>query len=253
MSVSLLNKTGNKLQSLARHKWVRVVILPIWVFIGFMAADYILQIIAYVLVSMGVSFVGIDTTILNAVLAALIYALTIAIVIGLPWLVHRSITTREDLGMVRLPSGMDILLAPAGFIVYFLASAALVYVASQVIPGFAIDQTQQTGFNHLTFYYEYVLAFITLIIVAPIAEETLFRGYLYGKLRKTLPAWVAMLITSILFGLVHGQWNVGVDVFALSMVLCCLREVTGNIWAGMLLHMIKNGIAFYILFANPNF
>ena len=253
MLVSFLNKIQKKFPSFAKYSWVRVIVLPIWVFVGFMAADFILQVVASVLVSLGVSFVGIDQTVLNAVLAALIYILTIAIVIGGPWLVRRIATTKTELGMTRLPNWMDLLLAPAGFMVYFLISAILVYAASQIIPGFSIDQTQQTGFNHLTFYYEYVLAFLTLIIVAPVAEETLFRGYLYGKLRKTLPMWAAMLITSALFGFVHGQWNVGVDVFALSLVLCYLREVTGNIWVGMLIHMIKNAIAFYILFANPNF
>ena len=37
-------------------------------------------------------------------------------------------------------------------------------------------------------------------------------------------------------------------MFALSIVLCGLREITGTIHAGILLHMLKNGIAFYLLF-----
>jgi membrane protease YdiL (CAAX protease family) len=53
------------------------------------------------------------------------------------------------------------------------------------------------------------------------------------------------------FGAVHGQWNVAIDVFSLSLIMCGLREITGNIWAGALLHMLKNGLAFYILFINP--
>jgi hypothetical protein len=64
--------------------------------------------------------------------------------------------------------------------------------------------------------------------------------------------WAAIIITSLLFGAVHGQWNVAIDVFVLSLVLCSLREVTGNIWAGVLLHMLKNGLAFYLLFINPS-
>ena len=93
-----------------------------------------------------------------------------------------------------------------------------------------------------------MLAFITLVVIAPVAEEVLFRGYLYGKLKKYVPVWAAILITSALFGLIHGTWNVAVDTFALSIILCLLRESTGGIWASILLHMIKNGIAFYFLF-----
>ena len=74
---------------------------------------------------------------------------------------------------------------------------------------------------------------------------------MYGKLKKFVPIWVAILVTSALFGSIHGAWNLAIDTFALSIVLCLLRESTGNIWASILLHMAKNGIAFYILFINP--
>lgn len=253
MSANFLNKFRKFSQRLVQKRWIKAIVLPLWVVASFFLATYVLEVLIYIVVGLGVSFSNADATIIDALLAGLIYAFAIAIAIGVPWFLQRSKTTKNDIGMSRLPSWMDLLLSPAGFIVYFLGSAILVYIASQVVPGFSTDQVQQTGFSHLTHYYQYILAFITLIIVAPVAEEVLFRGYLFGKLRQFLPFWVAMLITSVLFGFVHGQWNVGVDVFALSMVLCSLREITGNIWAGMLLHMIKNGIAFYILFANPTF
>ena len=89
---------------------------------------------------------------------------------------------------------------------------------------------------------------MALVIIAPIMEELLFRGWLYGKLRLKIPKVAAIVTTSLLFGLVHMQWNVGVNVFAMSVVLCALREVTGTIYAGILTHMIKNGVAFYLLF-----
>jgi len=53
------------------------------------------------------------------------------------------------------------------------------------------------------------------------------------------------------FAVAHFSWNVGVDVFALSIVLCSLRIMTKTIWAPILVHMIKNGIAFFILFISP--
>jgi membrane protease YdiL (CAAX protease family) len=96
-----------------------------------------------------------------------------------------------------------------------------------------------------------MLAFVTLVVLAPIAEETLFRGYLYGKLKGHVPAIIAAIATSLLFGVAHMQWNVGIDVFILSLVLCGLRSLTGSIWSGILVHMIKNAIAFYFLFINP--
>ena len=147
---------------------------------------------------------------------------------------------------------MDILLAPAGFIVYFLASALLIFLTTQLLPGFDVEQVQEIGFDNIAQRHEYLMAFITLVIIAPVAEEALFRGYLYGHLRARIPIWLAMVITSAVFGAVHGQLNVAIDTFALSMIMCSLREVTGSIWAGILLHMLKNGLAFYLLFVNPS-
>jgi len=90
------------------------------------------------------------------------------------------------------------------------------------------------------------------VIVAPVAEEIIFRGYLYGKLKKFVPIWVAIVVTSLIFGAIHGAWNLAIDTFALSLILCLMREFTGNIWSSILLHMVKNGIAFYILFINSS-
>ena len=148
-------------------------------------------------------------------------------------------------------SWTDILLAPAGMIVYLILSSLLILLATKIFPWFDVNQAQQTGFSQLSYRYEYIVAFMTLVVIAPVAEEVIFRGYLFGKLRKFVPFWVAAIVTSVLFGLAHGAWNIAIDVFALSMVSCVLRESTGNIWTSILIHMLKNGLAFYILFINP--
>ncbi|HMI09868.1 MAG TPA: type II CAAX endopeptidase family protein [Candidatus Saccharimonadales bacterium] len=243
----LANSSNNKSHL---HNTGIFVGLLLWVIAGFIVAYLLLGGGLWVLETAGVRLDSMNGVVLNTILAAVVYVLSLAIVVGVPWLIKKRATTKEDVGLTRLPSWMDILLAPAGFIVYFILSSVIVLGATRLIPGFNTDQTQTTGFEGINQQYEYILAFVTLVVVAPVAEEILFRGYLYGKLKKHAPVWVAALGTSLLFGAIHGQWNVGVDVFALSLVLCSLREVTGNIWAGMLLHMLKNGVAFYFLFVN---
>lgn len=232
-------------------KLLRVLALPGWMFIGFFSASFLTSGLFFFLRSIGVDFNTLNSTVLNTVTAAILYVFTLVIVIGLPWLVRKKKTTLKDVGLDRLMSWLDIFITPLGLIVYLILSALLVYFASKYVPWFDVDQVQNTGFDRLNQQYEYYLAFITLVIIAPVAEETLFRGYLFGNLKKLIPTWGAVLVTSLLFGIFHGAWNVGVDTFALSIVLCLLREITGGIWASILLHMAKNGIAFYILFVNP--
>lgn len=209
--------------------------------------------IAQLLVTVGVSFEGVNKTIINTVTAAVVYVFAAAIVIGGPQLWGRLLTTQRELGIDQPFKLRDLSLVPIAFIAYYVGSLLLITAVTALVPGFDIGQAQETGFADLTKTYEYILAFLTLVVLAPVAEELLFRGYLYGKLRRWVAIWAGALLTSVVFGAIHGQWNVGLDVFVLSFVMCGLREMTGSIWAGMLLHMLKNGLAFYLLFINPVF
>lgn len=226
------------------------IVLPLWVLASFVVVQVVLYSVTLGLNAVGVSFQSANENVLNAVFGAIVYVLTIAMVIGLPWLIKKYKTSREDVGLSRLPSWLDILLAPVGFIIYLIVSAIFILIASQ-LSFINLDQVQDTGFSQLGQGYEYLVAFMMLVVIAPVAEEILFRGFLFGKLRKHVPIWVAILITSLLFAFVHGAVNVGIDVFALSIVLCLLRLVSGTIWPSILLHMLKNAIAFYLLFINP--
>lgn len=255
MSVNSSNKQTPGLKESRFKRFPRVqktILFCLLVVLGFGAAQAIVIATVMGLRLVGVSFHSVSENVFSSVLSVVIYGLTLLIVMGLPWWVRKYKTNLKDVGLARMLSWTDIGLAPAGFIIYFLTTAVVAYGVSQLIPGIDLSQAQDTGFSNISKNYEYTLAFITLIILAPVAEEVLFRGYLYGKLRKIIPIWAAILITSLLFGMIHGQWNVGIDVFILSIVLCSLREVTGSIWAGILLHMMKNGLAFYILFINPS-
>ena len=151
---------------------------------------------------------------------------------------------RMELGLSGLPTWTDIGLSPIGFIASLFLAAGLVGLFSS-FPWFNVNEVQDVGFSVYMSSGDRIIAFLTLVVMAPIAEEIIFRGWLYGKIRERLTGQVSevvgtiisILIVSVLFGLVHLQWNVGVNVFALSVVLCVLREITGTIYAGILTHM----------------
>lgn len=236
-----------------KRRLLTAVGLPVWVLAGFILAAVLVGLVDEVLNRTGILPAGaMNSSLRNTVIAALVYALSLAIVIGVPWHWRRLRTTKEELGLTRLPSWFDILLAPASFAVYMLLAGILLAVVTGLFPGFDAEEAQDVGFDNLNHYYEYVLAFMTLVVIAPIAEEVLVRGYLYGKLKKVTPVVPALLISSLLFSLMHFQWNVALNVLPLGIVMVVLREMTGSIWAGILLHMLKNGIAFYLLFINPS-
>ena len=125
-----------------------------------------------------------------------------------------------------------------------------------LFPWFDADEIQNLSFFAYIAGFDRVIAFVVLVIIAPVAEELIFRGWLYGKIRVALgdklPKWwaigVSIVLVSVLFAALHGQWNVGLTVFAMSVVVCALREITGTIYAGILVHMIRNCVAFFLLY-----
>lgn len=233
-----------------RRAWMGIA-LPIWVLVSFVLVQIVIYLLLNGLDAIGVPFGEMNQAVLNSITGVVIYGLTIGMVVGVPWWLKKYRTSTDEIGLKNWPRWLDLLLAPAGFLVYLLISGLLVWFAMQYLTFIDFQQTQDTGFSGLSQRYEYILAFLTLVVIAPVAEEVLFRGYLFGKLRKYVPLWVAILITSVLFAFVHGAWNVAIDVFALSIVLCVLRVVANSLWPSILLHMIKNFIAFYLLFINP--
>lgn len=230
-----------------------VIAFTAWVFFGFMLAQALIRALLWVLYHVfSISFESVNETLFSTVGGIVIYALAIAIVIGVPWLIKKHRTSLKDLGIQRFPSWLDMLLAPAGAVAYIILTTIISTLAAMLLTFVDYSQVQETGFSNLATQSEYTLAFLSLVIVAPIAEELLFRGYLFGKLRKHAPLWASILITSLLFAVVHFQWNVSIDVFALSIILCLLRVWSGSLWPSVLLHMLKNGVAFYFLFINPS-
>lgn len=119
------------------------------------------------------------------------------------------------------------------------------------IPGLDMSQKQQIGFSGLEQGYEFVAAFLALVVLAPIFEEIIFRGYLYGRLRAYGGPVLSAVLTSSAFAIVHLQLNVSIDVFILSLFLCFLREKFDSIWPGVFVHAFKNGLAYIFLFILP--
>jgi uncharacterized protein len=140
--------------------------------------------------------------------------------------------------------------------VYFLLYVLTVGVVSYFVPSFNIDQQQEIGFNNVQGALPLILTFLSLVVLPPLAEEIMVRGFLYSTLKKALPTIGAVIVTSVLFASAHlpeggaagPLYIAALDTFVLSLVLIYLREKTGSLWASITLHAVKNGIAFVALF-----
>ncbi len=180
----------------------------------------------------------------------IVYALVLLLVILPIWAMRKFPYVLKVLGVTKKPT-REILWLPVFTWVAYMGATIIAAMVASLAPWIDMDQVQETGFQDLGLPVEYALAFIALVILPPIAEELLFRGYLFGRLREKFGFWSSALVVSVVFGIVHMQWNVGVDVAVLSMFLCYLRERTGSIWASIVLHALKNSVAYFLLFVAP--
>ena len=178
-----------------------------------------------------------------------------ATVYGIYWALKRRDLGMRFIGWNRLQLRY-VWLALAGFGVYFVSYIVVVVVMAQLVPSLNIEQEQQVGFQGASSAKDLALTAISLVILPPLAEEILFRGFLFTGFRTAWKFLPAAIVTSVLFAVGHLQfgsgapllWVAAIDTFVLSLVLCYMREKTGSLWPSIFIHAIKNGLAFSALF-----
>ncbi len=194
----------------------------------------------------------------NSVAAQFMYVfVTEALTLLVLWFFWRQYKSgvRAALGLARWPRWRDARLALVGVGVYFGLYLAVLAIVNAIVP---VDTSKQqdVGFQSAHGVMALMFTFMSLVILPPLVEEITFRGFLFSGLRRKFGPIIGGLLVSLMFAAPHlltGKgngllWVAAIDTFSLSVVLCYLREKTGALYSGMLIHAIKNGIAFVALF-----
>ena len=95
-----------------------------------------------------------------------------------------------------------------------------------------------------------MLAF-TAVIAAPVSEEIIFRGYLYGVIRRYAGRWWAILISAMIFAAIHGHLPSLAGLFVLAVALSLVYEASGSLWTPILMHSAFNTMTLIISLAWP--
>ena len=124
--------------------------------------------------------------------------------------------------------------------------AAQFYNTEKVLPIEALFSTRRG--------VEYLMALG--LLVAPLAEETVFRGYVYPVLARKFGILLGVLLTGILFGLIHapqlwGGWGQIATLVTVGVVLTAARAATHSVFASYLVHLGYNSFLFAGFFIPP--
>ena len=139
---------------------------------------------------------------------------------------------------LRWPPARTVLLSLAGLAVLLVGTDTISYLLGKpIVPEFMVDFYRNSWLPILLF---------TIVVLAPVGEETLFRGFLYAGLAASrLGPRGAIVIGSIAFGLLHVQydWYGIVAAMATGLYLGVIRYWSRSLPLTIVLHGIANTVA----------
>ena len=83
-------------------------------------------------------------------------------------------------------------------------------------------------------------------IIKPIEEELLYRGLFYGRLRKIFPAYLSIPVSSVIFGLMHGNLTQFVYASLMGLLLSFVMEKQKNLIPCIIIHALANMVIFSV-------
>jgi len=113
------------------------------------------------------------------------------------------------------------------------------------------DQSAVTMFKGIKGWGEYAYLSFFTIVLAPVAEELIFRGILYPFVKQLGFPKLALFGTSFLFALIHADKAIFIPLFVLALALTWLYEKTGSLLAPIVAHSLFNAANLVILFYAP--
>ncbi len=94
----------------------------------------------------------------------------------------------------------------------------------------------------------FVLGLVLYGIISPIAEEMIFRGIVYHKCRRYLGVIPGILLSALLFGILHGNIVQGVYAFLMGLLICGVYERYKSFLAPVLFHAVANVVVFWVTY-----
>jgi membrane protease YdiL (CAAX protease family) len=93
-----------------------------------------------------------------------------------------------------------------------------------------------------------VVLFVIIVLAGPFLEEVFFRGALFRPLKKASAGFGIILVTSLLFALVHLEKQIFLPIALVGITLGILRNASGSLIPSIIMHTTFNGAAFLSLY-----
>lgn len=126
------------------------------------------------------------------------------------------------------------------FTVFLAFSASLGLNALLTLTGFADSSRTYQEVADRQYGVAFALGLILYGVISPLAEEVVFRGVIYNRLRRLFHPTIGIIASGVFFGAFHGNLVQGVYGACLGMLMAYLYERSGNFCTPVLFHAVAN-------------
>lgn len=125
-----------------------------------------------------------------------------------------------------------------GVIAFTIASSPLVTSVNLISQLFVENTVTENSAKFLSLHPLLLIFFVG--VLAPVCEEVVFRGAIFGGMKKEGNVFKAVMASGLLFGLLHMNINQASYAFVIGILLGFLVEATGSIFSSILFHVLVN-------------
>ena len=125
-----------------------------------------------------------------------------------------------------------------GVVAFTMAASPLITLVNLVSQLFVDNTVSANSDQFLSLHPLLLIVFVG--ILAPVCEEVVFRGAIFGGYKKEGNVFKAVLASGILFGLLHMNINQASYALVIGLLLGFLVEATGSIFSSILFHVLVN-------------
>lgn len=187
-----------------------------------------------------------NPVLISGILGILLYAIVLAAIYF--QIVRGRHTSWRAVGF-RAPPLLPLVLAPAIALGQLVTVALLNATVLALTGQFENPQINAISGGGGFSWVNFILMLLLAGVAAPIVEETLFRGVLYGWLRTRMPIALAIMLSAAVFSGVHFIPILLPALFVVGIILAVVYEWSHSLWVSILLHSIQNSIAVIVIFA----
>jgi len=160
-------------------------------------------------------------------------------------------TLLRRLGLAIPPTWVQVRLAFSGYSVMVCLVIAFAVLAHSAGVDYTVPPAQSAVemLDQLRSIPAVVIYFLLICAVAPVLEELIFRGFIYGGLRQRFPPPLAVLLSALVFGATHVRLAAGgmVAISCVGVLLALLYERNRSLWPSIIAHSAHNALAFAIV------